>query len=143
MIDDDGTKVRVICGSVWGATSPVDGIATDPHYIDVSIPPNTKKRIPIETQRHAFAYVFAGAGQFLDASDPRAAPTEWADVDNGEAMLEGEATGTPAVHAGNRYWCFSTAVTRSLCSRVRRGSVSCSCPANPCRNLSPGMGRSS
>ena len=102
MIDDNGTKVRVICGSVWGATSPVDGIATDPHYIDVSIPLNTKKRIPIETQRHAFAYVFAGDGQFLDASDPRAAPTEWADVDNSEAMLEGEATGTPAVHAGNR-----------------------------------------
>ncbi len=102
VIDDDGTKVRVICGNVWGATGPVDGIAADPHYVDVSIPPNTKKRIPVETQRHAFAYVFAGDGQFLNASDPLAAPTEWVDVDNGEAMLEGEATGTPAVHADNR-----------------------------------------
>ncbi len=102
VVDDDGTKVRVICGNVWGATGPVDGIATDPHYIDVSIPPNTKKRIPVETQRHAFAYVFAGDGQFLNASDPLAAPTEWVAVDNGEAMLEGEATGTPVVHADNR-----------------------------------------
>ncbi len=101
IIDDDGTKVRVICGSVWGATGPVDGIAADPHYVDVSIPPNTRKRIPVETARHAFAYVFAGTGDFADASDPLAAPTEWVEAGN-EAMLEGEASRTSVMHADNR-----------------------------------------
>ncbi len=77
VIDDDGTKVRVICGNVWGARGPVDGIAADPHYIDISVPPGQRKTIPVEVSRHAFAYVFAGSGTFRDASDPFAAPTDF------------------------------------------------------------------
>ena len=76
VIDDDGTKVRVICGNLWGVAGPVDGIAADPNYIDISVSPGTRKSIPVETTRHAFAYVFAGAGEFRDASDPLAAPTD-------------------------------------------------------------------
>ena len=34
--DDDGTMVRIICGSFWGKTGPVDGIAADPRYLDVT-----------------------------------------------------------------------------------------------------------
>ena len=75
--DDDGTKVRVICGNVWGVSGPVDGIAADPHYIDISVPPGQRKTIPVEVSRHAFAYVFAGSGTFRDASDPFAAPTDF------------------------------------------------------------------
>jgi quercetin 2,3-dioxygenase len=81
--DDDGTSVRVMCGSFWGATGPVDGIAADPTYLDVSVPPGTRKSLPVEMTRHAFAYVFAGSGQFCNASAPLAVPTEgvgWADT---------------------------------------------------------------
>ena len=81
--DDDGTLIRVICGEVWGATGPVDGIAAEPQYIDVSVPPGRRKSLPIETTRHAFAYVFAGSGRFCDASAPLDVPTEgvgWADT---------------------------------------------------------------
>ncbi len=74
--DDDGTHVRIVCGTFWGKTGPVDGIATDPVYVDVSVPPGVQKRIPVETTRHAFAYVFAGSGTFRGASTPRAVPTE-------------------------------------------------------------------
>ena len=28
--DDDGTHVRVVCGTFWGKTGPVEGIAADP-----------------------------------------------------------------------------------------------------------------
>ena len=83
VIDDDGTKIRVICGNVWGATGPVDGIAAEPQYIDVSVPPGMRKTLPVETTRHAFAYVFAGSGRFHNASDPLAVPTDgvgWADA---------------------------------------------------------------
>ena len=74
--DDDGTRVRVICGEFWGVTGPVDGIAAEPIYLDVSVPPGTKRTLPVESSRHAFAYVFEGSGTFRDASEPFAAPTE-------------------------------------------------------------------
>ncbi len=74
--DDDGTHVRVICGEFWGKAGPVDGIAADPRYLDVWVPPGTRKTLPVETSRHAFAYVFEGAGSFRDASEPRGVKTE-------------------------------------------------------------------
>jgi len=76
VVDDDGTRVRIVCGSFWGATGPVDGIAADPIYLDISVAPGRRKTLPVETSRHAFAYVFAGAGSFNNASDPRAVKTD-------------------------------------------------------------------
>jgi redox-sensitive bicupin YhaK (pirin superfamily) len=74
--EDDGTAARVICGEFWGKKGPVEGVAADPNYIDISVPPGRKRRIAVETTRHAFAYVFAGSGTFRDASNPRAVLTE-------------------------------------------------------------------
>lgn len=71
VIDDDGTKVRVIVGEFWGKRGPVDGIAADPQYLDVSVPAGVKKTFKIDTYRRAFAYVFEGAGAFADASAPQ------------------------------------------------------------------------
>ena len=74
--DDDGTRVRVICGSFWGKSGPVDGVAADPRYLDVFVPPGVRKRLPVETSRNAFAYIFEGSGRFRDASEPRAVQTD-------------------------------------------------------------------
>lgn len=74
--DDDGTRVRVICGDFWGKTGPIEGVAADPRYLDVSVPPGQRKRLAVETSRHAFAYVFAGSGIFRDASPPHGVLTE-------------------------------------------------------------------
>jgi redox-sensitive bicupin YhaK (pirin superfamily) len=74
--DDDGTRARVLCGSFWGATGPVDGIAAEPCYLDVWVPPGVRKSLPVETSRHAFAYVFAGSGTFANAAAPRAVRTD-------------------------------------------------------------------
>jgi len=68
--DDDGTRVKIIIGDFRGIKGPVDGIAADPQYLDISIPAGVRKTLPIDTYRRAFAYVFEGAGQFRDASDP-------------------------------------------------------------------------
>ena len=70
IIDDDGTKVKIITGSFWGQSGPVDGIAADPLYLDVSVPPNTTKKLPVDTYHSTFAYIFAGTGTFKDASAP-------------------------------------------------------------------------
>ena len=91
VVDDDGTRVRVICGSFWGKTGPVEGVAADPRYLDVWVPPRLRKTLPVESSRHAFAYVFEGSGSFRDASAPRAVRTEWV----------GDASGTPEL-TGNR-----------------------------------------
>ncbi len=74
--DDDGTRVRVVCGEFRGKKGPVDGVAADPRYLDVSVEPGRRTTLPVEVSRHAFAYVFQGAGSFRDASDPRDVPTE-------------------------------------------------------------------
>jgi len=81
--DDDGTHVRVVCGEFWGQRGPVDGIAAEPSYLDVSVPPGRRKTLPVETTRHAFAYVFAGSGSFRNASTPQPVKTDdTGDVDD-------------------------------------------------------------
>ena len=76
VVDDDGTVVRIICGDFWGKRGPVDGIAADPRYLDVSVPPGKRRTLKVETERNAFAYVFAGSGSFAAASDPQGVLTE-------------------------------------------------------------------
>ena len=89
--DDDGTNVRVVCGEFWGRKGPVDGVAAEPQYLDVSVPPNTRKTLPVEVSRHAFAYVFAGSGSFRDASGPLPVKTDdTGDVDNAVYKAAGD-----------------------------------------------------
>jgi redox-sensitive bicupin YhaK (pirin superfamily) len=107
--DDAGTLVKVVCGTFWGKKGPVEGIAADPVYLDVTVPPGVRATLPVETDRHAFAYVFAGSGKFCNASEPLAVPTEavkWADtnpprdVDNRSLVLF-ERGDEVAVQAGD------------------------------------------
>jgi redox-sensitive bicupin YhaK (pirin superfamily) len=71
VIDDDGTRVKVVVGEFWGKRGPVDGIAADPQYLDITVPAGVKKTFRIDTYRRAFAYVFAGSAKFADASAPQ------------------------------------------------------------------------
>ena len=70
-VDDDGTVVKIVTGSFWGSKGPVDGIAAEPMIVDVSVPPNTRKTLPVDGYSNAFAYVFAGSADFRDASRPQ------------------------------------------------------------------------
>jgi redox-sensitive bicupin YhaK (pirin superfamily) len=81
-VEDDGTEVRIVCGHYRGKRGPVHDIAAKPVYLDIWIPTRKRKVLPVETTSHAFAYVFAGARKFCNASQPLAVPTEpagWAD----------------------------------------------------------------
>jgi redox-sensitive bicupin YhaK (pirin superfamily) len=88
IVDDDGTAVRVICGEFWGRKGPVEGVAADPRYLDVSVPPGRRKRLAVDTSRHAFAYVFAGSGTFRDASPPRGVVTEQVGGGGGTSVMD-------------------------------------------------------
>ena len=88
--DDDGTRTRIICGGFWGKRGPVEGIAADPVYIDVFVPAGKRKVLPVETTRHAFAYVFEGDGRFGNASGPLAVPTESTGGADAHAPIQAE-----------------------------------------------------
>lgn len=68
--DDDGSVIRVVIGNWRGKQGPVDGIAAEPQYLDISVPANTRKTIPVDAYRNAFAYVFEGSASFKNASEP-------------------------------------------------------------------------
>ncbi len=79
VVDDDGTRVRIVVGEFWGKKGPVDGVAADPRYLDVSVAPGRRRRLAVDRTNHAFAYVFAGSGTFRDASGPQGILTEHVD----------------------------------------------------------------
>jgi hypothetical protein len=91
IVDDDGTRVRIICGEFWGKRGPVEGVAADPRYLDISVPPGGRKTFAVEASRQAFAYVFAGSGTFRDASQPFGVLTE-KEGEGGETLIR-ERTG--------------------------------------------------
>ena len=70
LVDDDGTIIKVIAGDYRGHKGPVDGIAAEPEYLDIYIPPLKFKRFPFDTSRQGFAYIFEGDGDFHNASNP-------------------------------------------------------------------------
>ncbi|MFN4159349.1 MAG: pirin family protein [Gemmobacter sp.] len=71
IVEDDGTRVKVIVGSFWGKTGPVDGIAADPQYLDIFVPAGKRRTFKLDRWRRAFAYVFEGSGNFRDAEAPQ------------------------------------------------------------------------
>jgi redox-sensitive bicupin YhaK (pirin superfamily) len=91
VIDDDGTAIRVITGAFWGKKGPVEGVAADPRYLDISVPPGKRKTFKVEVDRNAFAYIFAGSGAFASASKSFGVLTE-KQIDGEEITLR-EQTG--------------------------------------------------
>ncbi len=91
IVDDDGTRVRVVCGDFWGRRGPIEGVAADPRYLDVSVPAGKRKTLPVEVERHAFAYVFEGSGDFRGASAPFGVLTE--KTEGGNEIVTREQTG--------------------------------------------------
>ena len=91
IVDDYGVRVRVVCGDFWGQKGPVDGVAADPRYLDVWVPPGKRKVLPVETYRQAFAYIFEGSATFDGASKPFGALRE--EVVNGEEVIVRDKVG--------------------------------------------------
>jgi redox-sensitive bicupin YhaK (pirin superfamily) len=130
--EDDGTRVRVVCGSYRGTKGRVEGVAAAPVYLDVSVAAGKRKSLPVETERNAFAYVFAGQGKFCNASAPLAVPTEG----SGWSTPSRRRRRTTARSSS------SAAATRSPCRPARKACASSSSPASRSRSRSPGTARS-
>src|SRR5918996_1645394 len=56
----EGVRARVIAGEAGGARGPVEGIATQPLYLDVRMAPRARVGLPLTPGHNAFAYVYEG-----------------------------------------------------------------------------------
>jgi hypothetical protein len=64
-------------------------VAADPRCLDVFVPLGVAKTLPVETERHAFAYVFERSGTFSSASQPFGVLTEVAHAADFTPRLKG------------------------------------------------------
>jgi redox-sensitive bicupin YhaK (pirin superfamily) len=67
--DPDGAQIRVVCGRFGDITGPVQGVAADPSYFDVTLPATTIKKFQVAADHAAFAYVFEGNAKFSNSQE--------------------------------------------------------------------------
>jgi redox-sensitive bicupin YhaK (pirin superfamily) len=93
----DGATARVIAGEVGGVRGPVEGIATEPLYLDVHLSPAAAVELPVAAGHNAFAYVYEGRVALGPASSAR-------DVGAGQlaVLSDGDALRVAAGPAGAR-----------------------------------------
>src|SRR5262245_16459512 len=66
-----GALARVIAGQVDGVRGPVEGIATEPLYLDVHLSADAEVELPLAAGHTAFAYVYDGGATLGPASGGR------------------------------------------------------------------------
>ena len=131
--DDDGTGVRIVCGSFWGKKGPVDGIAADPIYLDVSVPPGRRKTLPVETSgTHLRMFSRAPVNSATH-------PARWLFQPN---RSDGGTERRPRRPTTVHWYCLIEA-TKWSCKPVKTGFVFCWSRESRLRNLWRGMVRSS
>jgi len=60
----EGVRARVIAGEAGGVHGPVEGITTQPLYLDVSMAPRARLSHELPARHSAFAYVYDGRVRF-------------------------------------------------------------------------------
>ena len=56
----DRVRARVIAGEVGGVRGPVEGIVTEPLYMDVAMDPRARVSLALPASHNAFVYVYEG-----------------------------------------------------------------------------------
>jgi redox-sensitive bicupin YhaK (pirin superfamily) len=89
VVTPEGIAVRIIAGTVDGISGPVQGIVTDPEYLDVTVPPNSRFEHPTVPGYTAFAYVIAGSGCFAENPSADACASDGSAVlfDDGDSVV--------------------------------------------------------
>ena len=58
----EGGRVRIVAGEVDGTPGPINGIVTNPTYLDVTLEPGAEFTHDIPDEHNSFVYVFEGDG---------------------------------------------------------------------------------
>ncbi|MHA2246429.1 MAG: pirin family protein [Candidatus Hodarchaeales archaeon] len=83
---DNGIKIRILAGEINGVKGPVQDIITNPEYLDVTIPPNTKFEHKVKRDYTVFAYCFEGKGYFEQNKDQLVSAEHLVIFKNGELV---------------------------------------------------------
>ncbi len=70
VMQNSGTKIRVIAGKVEDVSGPVEDIVIEPEYLDISMPPGTTFTHPVNPGHTVFAYVTGGSAFFCSEKKP-------------------------------------------------------------------------
>src|SRR2546426_1272607 len=82
-----GVKARVIAGEAGGARGPVEGIATQPLYLDVRMDPRSRAAVKLAPGHTAFAYVYEGRVNVGDGANAQdVAAGRLAALSDGDAL---------------------------------------------------------
>ncbi len=65
---ENGTKIKIIAGTVSGVSGPADDIVIDPEYLDCRVPAATEFIHKTKKGYTTFLYVIAGEGSIADTS---------------------------------------------------------------------------
>jgi redox-sensitive bicupin YhaK (pirin superfamily) len=89
----DGTRIRVIAGTVGSVQGPVTDIAAAPTYLDVTVPAGGLFAHPIPRGHTVFAYPFEGAGVFAPTAAPTPSPNLVVYGDGDQVVVRAGAAG--------------------------------------------------
>jgi len=73
---EGGTTIKVLAGKVGDVEGPVKGVATNPTYLDITVPPSSHYSHPLPHGHTAFVYVFEGEGSFGPAGEQTHVPLD-------------------------------------------------------------------
>jgi redox-sensitive bicupin YhaK (pirin superfamily) len=68
--DPSGATIKVVAGVANGVTGPVRDVATNPEYLDVTVPAGVTFTRATPRGHTVFAYVIAGSAVFAEQDDP-------------------------------------------------------------------------
>jgi redox-sensitive bicupin YhaK (pirin superfamily) len=104
LVERTGVQVKLIAGTLDGATGPVKQPATDPIYMDIRLDAGVDFALPVPAGHSAFVYVYEGGlsvGVSRDAATINA--QELAVLGDGaEVRLQGRAARTRAILVAGR-----------------------------------------
>jgi redox-sensitive bicupin YhaK (pirin superfamily) len=63
-VQRNGAAIRVIAGAVEGVKGPIDGIAAEPLYLDITVERHHSLELPLPAEHASFSYIFEGEGEF-------------------------------------------------------------------------------
>ncbi len=134
IVDDDGTRVRVVCGDFWGKRGPIEGVAADPRYLDISVPPGKRKDAAGGSRAACVRLCVRGLGRF----PRRLGAVRRADREDRGRQRDRDARADRQPLAG-----FVRPRRRGHgAGRRRKASAFSSSPASRSRSRSPGTARS-
>lgn len=67
---DNGTRIKIISGTVHGTQGPVKDIVIDPEYLDVTVSSNSAFTHPVKTGHTVMVYIIEGEACFDKGKEP-------------------------------------------------------------------------